>query len=61
MIMMIIMINRLRTLISMKKTKTNKKISTQEYIYIYKIFAFLMNKLFRFGIDENNCINNFFI
>lgn len=61
MIMMIIMINRLRTLISMKKTKTNKKISTQEYIYIYKIFAFLMNKLFRLGIDENNCINNFFI
>lgn len=61
MIMMIIMINRLRTLISMKKTKTNKKISTQEYIYIYKIFTFLMNKLFRLGIDENNCINNFFI
>lgn len=61
MIMMVIMINRLRTLISMKKTKTNKKISTQEYIYIYKIFTFLMNKLFRLGIDENNCINNFFI
>lgn len=34
---MVIMINRLRTLISMKKTKTNKKISTQEYIYIQDI------------------------
>lgn len=57
---MIIMINGLRTLISMKKTKTNKKIDPRIYIQDISV-AFLMDKLFRLGIDENNCINNFFI